>query len=63
MRKDNRFRPPPKDTLEAFVVAARLGSFSAAAEALNLTPSAISRQIGALERISAWRFSPAARGA
>ncbi len=37
------------DTLEAFDAAARLGSFSAAAEALHLTPGAVSRQMAALE--------------
>lgn len=63
MRKGERFRPPPMDTLEAFVVAARLGSFSAAAEALNLTPSAISRQIGALEQdLGVALFARGARG-
>lgn len=35
--------------LRAFDTAARLGSFRAAAEALNLTPSAVSHQIKALE--------------
>lgn len=41
---------PPLDTLRAFEAAARLGSFSAAAETLNLTHGAISRQIAKLER-------------
>ena len=41
---------PPLDTLRAFEAAARLGSFSAAAEALNLTHGAISRQIARLEQ-------------
>lgn len=41
---------PPLDTLRAFEAAARLGSFSAAAEALNLTHGAISRQIAKLEQ-------------
>lgn len=41
---------PPLDTLRAFEAAARLGSFSAAAETLNLTHGAISRQVAKLER-------------
>ena len=47
---------PPLETLHAFEVAARAGSFSAAAEKLNLTHGAVSRQTaeamakGALER-------------
>lgn len=41
---------PPLDTLRAFEAAARLGSFSAAAEALSLTHGAISRQIAKLEQ-------------
>ena len=40
---------PPLDTLRAFEVAARTGSFSAAAEKLNLTHGAVSRQIAKLE--------------
>ncbi len=40
---------PSTASLTAFDAVARLGSFSAAAEALNLTPGAISRQISALE--------------
>lgn len=40
---------PPLDTLRAFEAAARSGSFSAAAEKLNLTHGAISRQIAKLE--------------
>ena len=40
---------PPLDTLRAFETAARTGSFSAAAETLNLTHGAISRQIAKLE--------------
>lgn len=40
---------PPLDTLHAFQAAARAGSFSAAAEALNLTHGAISRRIARLE--------------
>ncbi len=40
---------PPLHTLPAFEAAARLGSFLAAAEALHLTPSAISHRIRQLE--------------
>jgi LysR family glycine cleavage system transcriptional activator len=36
-------------TLEAFAAAGRSGSFSAAADALHLTPGAISRQMASLE--------------
>jgi DNA-binding transcriptional LysR family regulator len=39
----------PLTALRAFDAAARLGSFRAAAEALSLTPSAVSHQIRALE--------------
>lgn len=40
---------PPLDTLRAFEAAARTGSFSAAAEQLNLSHGAISRQVAKLE--------------
>lgn len=54
---------PPLETLHAFEVAARAGSFSAAAERLNLTHGAVSRQIAKLE---AWLglkvFDRGARG-
>jgi len=40
---------PPLHTLPAFEAAARLGSFLAAAEALHLTPSAVSHRIRLLE--------------
>ena len=40
----------PLDTLRAFEAAARTGSFSAAAETLNVTHGAISRQVAKLER-------------
>ncbi len=39
----------PLETLRAFDAAARTGSFSAAAEKLNITHGAISRQIAKLE--------------
>lgn len=45
-----RRRLPPLNPLRAFEVAARNGSFTLAAKELNLTQSAISRQVGALER-------------
>ena len=44
-----RKKLPPLTSLEGFEAAARLGSFSAAAEELNLTQSAISHQIRLLE--------------
>lgn len=54
---------PPLDTLRAFEAAARAGSFSAAAEALNLTHGAISRQIARLEHWLGQRlFEREARG-
>lgn len=40
---------PPLYALQAFAAAARLGSFTRAADELHLTQSAISRQIGLLE--------------
>lgn len=40
---------PPLETLRAFDAAAKTGSFSAAAEKLNLTHGAVSRQIARLE--------------
>lgn len=43
------FRLPPLASLRGFEAAARLGSFSKAAEELNMTQSAISHQIRALE--------------
>ena len=42
-------RLPPLNALRAFEAAARLGSFSAAAESLNVTHGAISRQVRGLE--------------
>ena len=63
MRKPPRLRPPPMDTLEAFDAAARLGSFSAAAAALNLTPGAVSRKMAALEGdLGVALFARGARG-
>ncbi len=41
---------PPLDTLETFARAARLGSFSAAAEEGGVTHGAVSRQVSRLER-------------
>lgn len=40
---------PPLNPLYVFEVASRVGSFTRAAEILNVTPSAVSRQIAALE--------------
>jgi LysR family glycine cleavage system transcriptional activator len=42
-------RLPPLRSLEAFIAVARLGSAKAAASELSLSPSALSRRIGALE--------------
>ncbi len=54
---------PPLDTLRAFDAAARTGSFSATADALNLTHGAVSRQIARLERWFGHRlFDRQARG-
>lgn len=54
---------PPLDTLHAFEVAARTGSFSAAAERLNLTHGAVSRQIARLEGWLGFKvFDRGARG-
>ncbi len=54
---------PPLDTLRAFEAASRTGSFSAAAATLNLTHSAISRQIARLEHWLGYRiFLRQARG-
>lgn len=44
-----REKLPPLFTLQTFETAARLGSFSRAAEELSLTPGAISKQIRLLE--------------
>lgn len=61
---DHNSKPlPPLDTIRAFDTAARTGSFSAAAEILNLTHGAISRQIAKLERWFGHRlFDRQARG-
>ncbi|SEC93699.1 transcriptional regulator [Rhizobiales bacterium GAS188] len=54
---------PPLDTLRAFEAAARLGSFSGAAQALNRTHGAISRQVAKLEQWLGLRlFERQARG-
>jgi LysR family transcriptional regulator, glycine cleavage system transcriptional activator len=54
---------PPLDTLRAFEAAARSGSFSGAAEVMNLTHGAVSRQIARLERWLGQRlFEREARG-
>jgi LysR family glycine cleavage system transcriptional activator len=41
---------PPTHLLRAFLATAQYGSIARAAEALHLTPSAVSKQIGELER-------------
>ena len=43
-------RFPPLNALRAFEAAARLGSFSAAAQELRVTDSAVSQQVRTLER-------------
>lgn len=54
---------PPLDALRAFEAAARTGSFSAAAEQLNVTHGAISRQVAKLELWMGLRlFDRMARG-
>ena len=54
---------PPLDTLETFARAARLGSFSAAAEESGVTHGAVSRQVSRLERwMGVKLFAREARG-
>jgi LysR family glycine cleavage system transcriptional activator len=58
-----RRRLPPLNALRAFETAARLGSFSAAAQELRVTDSAVSQQVRALERYLGTRlFSRLPRG-
>jgi len=45
----SRSRLPPLNAIKAFEAAARLGSFTRAAEELNVTHGAVSRQIRLLE--------------
>jgi LysR family glycine cleavage system transcriptional activator len=45
-----RDRLPPLEWIRAFEAAARLGSFTAAAEDLGLTQAAVSQRIGQLEK-------------
>jgi len=62
---DHSFAPPlpPLETLRAFDAAARTGSFSAAAERLNVTHGAISRQVAKLENwLGLKLFERGARG-
>lgn len=55
---------PPLNPLHVFEVAARLGSFTLAAEELNVTQSAVSRQIATLEgAIGVRLFQRTGRGA
>ncbi|RKF16287.1 LysR family transcriptional regulator [Roseovarius spongiae] len=56
-------RLPPFKSLEAFEAAGRLGSYKAAAAELNVTPSAISHRISALEKaLGETFFAPQGRG-
>lgn len=50
MNYDDRRRLPPMAMLHCFEASARLGSFSRAAMALNLTQSAVSRHVANLEQ-------------
>jgi len=59
-RSENR---PPLEWVRVFEAAARLGSFTAAAEELGLTQAAVSQRIRNLElRIGAQLFDRQARG-
>ena len=49
-------RLPPLRALEAFVRIVRLGSAKAAANELGLSPSALSRRVGALEDFTGKRL-------
>ncbi|EQB19761.1 LysR substrate-binding domain-containing protein [Novosphingobium lindaniclasticum] len=49
MNHDERRRLPPMSMLHGFEAAARLGSFSRAAEAIGLTQGAVSRHVANLE--------------
>jgi len=49
MNHDDRRRLPPMAMLHCFEAAARLGSFSRAAQAMGLTQSAVSRHVANLE--------------
>lgn len=64
MTMDHSLKPMlPLETLRGFEAAARAGSFSAAAEQLNITHGAVSRQIAKLERWLGLRlFERGARG-
>ncbi|RFC68473.1 MULTISPECIES: LysR family transcriptional regulator [Mesorhizobium] len=54
---------PPLESLRAFEAAARLGSFSSAAEQLHLTHGAVSRQVSKLEQWLGFKvFERKARG-
>jgi DNA-binding transcriptional LysR family regulator len=50
MKRDAGDRAPPLRMLEAFEAVVRMGSRARAAEELNVTPDAVSKQIRALER-------------
>lgn len=53
---------PPLNPLHVFEVAARTGSFTAAAEEMNVTQSAVSRQIATLEGYLGLRLFERGRG-
>ena len=57
------YRLPSLTSLAAFEAAARHRSFTRAADELNVTPGAISRQIRAWRRNWACRFSGGAKRA
>src|SRR5271169_1707226 len=60
----SRSRLPPLNAIKAFEAAARLGSFTRAAEELNVTHGAVSRQIRLLEdRLGARLFVRTSRNA
>lgn len=65
MSVDHSYSPPlpPLETLRAFDAAARMGSFSSAAERLNVTHGAVSRQVAKLENwLGLKLFERGARG-
>lgn len=53
---------PSLNWLRVFEAAARTESLARAAETLNMSPSAVSQQIKALETHSGWSCSNAVRG-
>ena len=49
-------RLPPLNALRAFEAVVRLGSMAQAAEALAVTPGAVSQQVRLLEMMTPWRY-------